>query len=236
MWELPLRAFVIGMWGLALLLAVLAGTTDIDGLAGGESGPTPSEVGLRFLLANVLLTHGGILLVIGLGVSLTRIPPAALGLSTHASSEVFLWGVSAGLVLYGLDELLSGIARNVGVVPDERLRTLLAPASGPGWLLVLAVIFPLVALAEEVLFRAVLIGVTGGVLGVDPWLLVLGSSLLFGITHRPQGVGGVVVTGLLGIGFGALFLASESLLVVFVAHYLVNAFELLVHEWDTAPV
>lgn len=236
MWELPPRAFVIGAWALALLLGVLAGATDIDAIVGGESGPSSSEVGLRFLLANVFLTHGGILIVIGLGVSLTRIPPTSFGLATPASPEVLIWGVSGGLVLYGLDELLSVLARGVGLVPDERLRTVLAPGTGPGWLVVLAVMFPLVAIAEEVLFRAILIGATGGVLGVGSWPLVIGSSVVFGVTHRSQGWGGVVVTGLLGIGFGALFLATESLLVVFVAHYLVNALELLVHEWEQAPL
>jgi len=39
-----------------------------------------------------------------------------------------------------------------------------------------------------------------------------------------------VVAALLGVGLGALFVVTGSLLAVVLAHYLVNALEFVVHE------
>jgi membrane protease YdiL (CAAX protease family) len=59
--------------------------------------------------------------------------------------------------------------------------------------------------------------------------MVAVSSVAFALGHGAQGRVGVVVTGALGAGLGALFVLTDSLLAVVVAHYLVNALELVVH-------
>ena len=53
------------------------------------------------------------------------------------------------------------------------------------------------------------------------WALVL-SSMIFGIGHLYQGVGGAVQTAVLGFVFGGLFLITGSLLVPMVVHAVVD--------------
>jgi membrane protease YdiL (CAAX protease family) len=52
----------------------------------------------------------------------------------------------------------------------------------------------------------------------------------FALGHGAQGPAGVAATGVLGFVLAAAFVLTGSLLVVVVAHYLVNALEFVVHE------
>jgi membrane protease YdiL (CAAX protease family) len=106
----------------------------------------------------------------------------------------------------------------------------MAPDSANGWLLLLGVILPLVAVFEEFLFRGVLVGAFAAGFAVSPWLLAVGSSVLFALGHGAQGPAGILVTGSLGLVLAAGYVLTGSLLVVVVAHYLVNALEFVVYE------
>jgi membrane protease YdiL (CAAX protease family) len=132
--------------------------------------------------------------------------------------------------LYAANEAGAWVAERAGIDADESLRELLAPETVGGWLLLLGVVLPLVALVEEFLFRAALVGALAAGFSVSPWLLAVLSSVAFGVGHGLQGPGGVVVTGALGFVLAAAFVLTGSLWVVVVAHYLVNALEFLVHE------
>ena len=72
--------------------------------------------------------------------------------------------------------------------------------------------------------------------GVSPWLLAVLSSVAFALGHGAQGPVGVAVTGLLGFVLAAAFVLTGSLLVVVLAHYLVNAIEFLRHETSGNPL
>jgi membrane protease YdiL (CAAX protease family) len=54
------------------------------------------------------------------------------------------------------------------------------------------------------------------------WLVILASSALFGLAHTYQGMDGVVRTGLVGFGFALLYVATGSLLLPIVLHFLVD--------------
>ena len=98
------------------------------------------------------------------------------------------------------------------------------------WALLLAVVLPVVAAFEEALFRGALIGALSVGVAVDPWLLVVASSVAFGLGHGAQGRLGIAVAGGLGVALAGLFVATGSLLAVAVAHYVVNALEFVAHE------
>ena len=140
-------------------------------------------------------------------------------------------GVAFGVVLWIGNELSTWLADAAGAAYDESLRELLAPASAGGWLILFGAVLPTIAVAEEVLFRAALIGVPAAGFGVSPWLLAAVSSVAFALGHGAQGRVGIVVTGLLGFVLAAGYIRSGSLLVVIVAHYLVNATEFFAHEY-----
>lgn len=145
--------------------------------------------------------------------------PAAIGL-----------GAVAGVALYAGNESIARLATRVGIAVPDRLREAMAPGDAREWGLLLGIVLPVVALFEEALFRGALIGVFAVGLAVDPWLLAVASSVAFGLAHSAQGRIGIAVTGLLGLGLAGLFVVSGSLLLVIVAHYVVNASEFVVRE------
>jgi membrane protease YdiL (CAAX protease family) len=118
----------------------------------------------------------------------------------------------------------------MGVEYDERLRSMLAPDSALGWVALLVLVLPIIAGVEEFIFRAAVIGATTAGFGTSPWALAVVSSVAFALGHGAQGRLGVLVTGGLGLVLAGAFVLTGSFLVVFVAHYLVNALEFVVHE------
>ena len=192
------------------------------------------ELTPAMVIANVAATQGlmgGIVVAAGLYFA---IPSEAFGI-TATSLSTGLLGVGVGAVFGGLlwvgNELATTAADAVGAAYDEGVREMLAPESPGGWLLLFGVVLPLIAIAEELLFRAALIGVPAVFFAVSPWLLAVVASLAFALGHGAQGRVGIVVTGLLGFVLAAGYIVTDSLLVVVVAHYVVNALEFLVHEY-----
>jgi len=163
------------------------------------------------------------------GVWYARVPLAALGVATPTPAGVGV-GVALGAALYVANEVGAALSDRLGLGRSEAVRAALAPASPRGWVVLLAVVLPLVAGFEELLFRGVLVGALSAGLGLSPWLLAAASSVAFALGHGAQGATGVVVTGLLGFALAAAFVLTGSLLAVFVTHYLVNALEFVVHE------
>jgi membrane protease YdiL (CAAX protease family) len=129
------------------------------------------------------------------------------------------------------NELSTAVADVVGAAYDEGVRELLAPDSPSGWVVLFGVVLPIIAVAEELLFRAALIGVPATFFGVSPWLLAVLASVAFALGHGAQGRVGVVVTGLLGFVLAAGYILTGSVVVVIVAHYVINALEFLIHEY-----
>lgn len=183
----------------------------------------------RLLVGNVVATHGLLFALTLVAVRYAEVPLAPLGIGVPTVGTVSL-GVGLGLALAVGNEASARLAERVGLDRDERLRALLAPDRPVGWLALLVVVLPLVALAEETLFRAVLVGGLAAGFGVSPWALALVSSIAFGLGHGLQGEAGVAVTTGLGLVLAAAFVLTESLAVVVVAHYLVNALEFVVNE------
>jgi membrane protease YdiL (CAAX protease family) len=185
------------------------------------------------LLANVALTQGVFgAVIVGSGLAFA-IPLRAFGADNLVAQLLgmpLLVGVALGVGLWLASELGSRAVDAAGIEHDESLRAMLAPDSTAGWLVLLLLVLPVIAGVEELVFRAAAIGVVSTAYGISPWLLAVLSSLAFGIGHGAQGTAGVLVTGILGLVLAAAFVLTGSLIVVFVAHYLVNALEFLVHE------
>jgi uncharacterized protein len=197
-----------------------------------ERPARPESLTTGMLLANVAASQGLFALVLVGAVVYTGVPADALGIEfSWAYVEMgLLVGAVAGVILYVANELGAATATRFGFDHDEQLRELLAPESTRGWAALLGVVLPIIAVFEELLFRAALIGAMEAGFGVSPWLLAVLSSVAFALGHGVQGNVGVVVTGALGFVLAALFIVTGSFLVVVVAHYLINAFEFVVHE------
>lgn len=204
-----------------------------DSAEEGTGGPN-IELTSRALLLNVAVTQGLVIVLLVAAAWYFSIPAAAFGVSADAMNTglpAIAIGLAFGTLLWVGNELSTAVADAVGAAYDESVRELLAPKSVGGWLLLFGAILPIIAIAEELLFRAALIGVPAAGFGVSPWLLALGSSLVFALGHGAQGTVGIVVTGLLGFVLATAYILSGSLLLVIVAHYVINALEFYIHEY-----
>mgnify|MGYP000424576412 FL=1 len=183
------------------------------------------------LLANVAVSQGAFGLLLLGGALLAGIPFSAFGVTASTTGPVAIAaGVGLGTALYAANEVGAAASARVGLGRSEALREQLAPDTPGGWAVLLLVVLPIIAGFEELLFRGALVGVIAVGFEVSPWLLAALSSVAFALGHGAQGPTGIVVTGLLGFVLAAAFVLTGSLLVVVVAHYLVNALEFVVHE------
>ena len=202
---------------------------------GGTTSPraSPASIPTVALFVNVVLTQGvfgGVLLV---GALVFSIPPSAFGIdpvSPSALAPAIGLGIGLGIGLWIGSELAVAVADWAGIDYDQGVRAMLTPTTRGEWVLLLGVVLPIVAASEEFIFRAAAIGVPAAGLDASPWALAVVSSLAFGVAHGAQGRAGVVVTGVLGLALASVYIATGSLLVVIVAHYVLNATEFLVHE------
>jgi uncharacterized protein len=227
----PDWATFVGLTGVVTLLLLALAYASQSMVATVEEPDSTTEPTAGLLLANVALSQGVLLGVLLAAAWYTQVPLAALGITTGLTTTAALTlGVGLGFVLYLSSELGGATTDRLGFEYDEGLRGLLAPDSMGGWAVLLGIVLPVIAVFEEFLFRAALIGAVSAGYGVSPWLLAVLSSILFAMGHGAQGRTGIVVTGLLGFALAAAFVLTESLLVVVLAHYLVNALEFVVHE------
>lgn len=179
------------------------------------------------LYANIVLSHGASAAVLVALLWWFEVPATAVGVVDPRPTIGMILGVGigVGIALYALNEASVGILERLDIEYSEDLRRILAPNSAVGWLVLLLVVLPLIAGFEELLFRGVLIGTVGTATSVSPWIIAIGSSLVFAVGHSIQGPGGVIVTGVLGFLLAVAFILTGSLLTVLLAHYLINVFE-----------
>lgn len=198
--------------------------------AGWDDPEAVLGISRRSLYLNAAASQG-LLLVALLGLTLV----AGVGLGAYGlpGDRGVAWSVLAGVVLgLGLSVLNLGLQRLLDVLSityDDSLRRLLTPRSGSEWVLLLVVVLPVVAGFEELLFRGALIGGVEVATGAPLWLLAVVSSVIFAAGHGLQGPGGLLAAGVLGLVLAGGFVATGSLIVVIVAHYVVNTVEFALH-------
>ncbi|MFD1641356.1 CPBP family intramembrane glutamic endopeptidase [Halohasta litorea] len=202
-----------------------------DEKADTSTSATGPELSTPALLANVAVSQGLFAVLLVTLAWYTEIPAWAFGLAPESFTlGGVATGIAVGSVFYICNEAAAAVGRQWGVSTPSGLREALAPETAAGWAVLLVVVLPIIAGFEELLFRGALIGVLQAGFAVPVWLLVVGSSVAFALGHGAQGRLGIVVTGLLGVGLAAVFVHTGSLVVVIVAHYVINVLEFVVHE------
>lgn len=138
-------------------------------------------------------------------------------------SHTLLPGTGVGIAyqfvsLYLIEPLL---ARLTGALPDV---SQFAPLVGNVWFFLLSIVvaWTLAAFLEEMVFRGYMMTRVADVGGKTraAWLVaLLLTSALFGLAHLYQGASGMIITGMSGLLFGALYLASgRNLWTAIIAH------------------
>jgi len=155
------------------------------------------------------------LTTIELGLTLTN-PWWSLGLGLGVGILIQL-GVNLATL-----QLIKHLGRDI--YSPWLIRNIL-PRQPREWVLIALAFIPPVAM-EELLFRTLLIGAFWAIIPLP--LLIVGTSIVFGLMHQPQGKLGMIMAGTINILFCILFIWSGSLLVTFVAHYTVNLLQIIV--------
>ncbi|MGB8324596.1 MAG: CPBP family intramembrane glutamic endopeptidase [Candidatus Acidiferrum sp.] len=146
-----------------------------------------------------------------------------LGLASHDTRKIIVVTL-VGAVILGILHWFN--LRRVGKVqaPQVELMRKIAERILPQSLLEL---LPYSALAvtagicEEFLYRGFAMGALTRT-GLNVWVVVIVTSLLFGLAHAYQGRGGIIGTMLLGFLFAGMRLAYDSLIPVMVWHAVVD--------------
>jgi membrane protease YdiL (CAAX protease family) len=192
-------------------------------------------VTVRGLLALVLVEAVVFIAFFGPAWLAARPSAASLRLAWRGGAAPLGLGLGYGLLLFAglvvcgwaasavpqLDALRPQVERLVdpGVLGRDRVYLLVATT---------VVSFGLAGFREELWRSAVLTGISelfpnGFGHPAVRAAAVLATSVLFGIGHVTQGVGGVVLTALLGVAFGAILLSRRSIWEAVLAHGVFDA-------------
>lgn len=186
------------------------------------------EVDFNLLLLPIenLLRLGFVVACLALGW-ISGLPREQFGWVSYAPFADIAIGLAVGVVVQiPLNKLTNWAIGRFGsqIYSPVVIRSVLPRTRGE-WAPVLPALF-LAVLVEELLFRSLWLGGLGLFLPIP--VLVVGTALLFGWMHGPQGPLGVVMTATISVLLAGLFLWRGSLLPPMVAHYVVNLLQLLV--------
>ena len=184
------------------------------------------DINLLLLPAENVLRVGLVVACLILG-GVSGLPREQFGWISYAPLTDVAIGVAVGVAIeLPLNAVTNWAIGRFGpqVYSPLVIRSIL-PRTREEWTPVLLALFPAV-LVEELLFRSLLLG--GMSLFFPVAVLVIGTALLFGWMHSPQGRLGMILTAAISMVLAGLFLWRKSLLPPLIAHYLVNVLQLLV--------
>lgn len=160
-------------------------------------------------------------------------PQKYIGWPSDSPGLDVLIGAILGLVTQFVVSITSTLAIRIfgkSIYSPEIMKSVV-PKNQREWILIIVPLLLAVAI-EELLFRSMLIG--GFSLVVNPWVMAVASSIIFGIMHSPQGLLGIVMTALVGFVFATAFILTTSLIVVISAHFIINFMQILRAKEDLA--
>lgn len=157
---------------------------------------------------------------------LSGLTSAQLGIAVENPWYTIGWGVAIGLLIQFIINLVTIQSIKIfgrHIYSPWLIQNILPRRSSDWPLIALAFIPPV--LMEELLFRTLLIGVFSDILSLP--ILILVTSIIFGLMHQPQGKLGVIIAGVINVVFCILFIWSGQLLLTFMAHYTINCLQVV---------
>ena len=171
----------------------------------------------------------------------TRAPIRALGLSRPRSiMRTIAIGIALGIVLLAFSKLMLTpiVERLTGIPRDLSAFDFLRGDTG-AFLRLLPLVWLSAALGEEIVFRGFLIGrlefAFCGASRIATSAAVILATTLFAFAHAYQGPTGILITGILGLVFAVLYVATgRNLWTNIVAHgvYDTGSFLLVLTSYD----
>jgi membrane protease YdiL (CAAX protease family) len=195
------RQSIIETWVAAVVLVTAA-------LVSGFGPDTDIGLTFHFLRFEVNLVFAIIVIVIACVFAAIMILQI-FSLARNTETQISAWHkLSNG---GGADAILPNASQNL-LIPrtpyEKRAFTFVSLSAG---------------ICEEITMRGVLFIVLQDLLpGISLIFIPLIAGVLFGVAHSYQGFVGIIKTGLFGIGFGYLYLATGSLIPGIILHFLVD--------------
>lgn len=151
-----------------------------------------------------------------------------LGMGRHRLRAILLWGVGGAIGIIGLGQvILPFLMKLLQVQIDLSDYGALAGNSAVAVKL-LSYALTSAAFGEEVLFRGFLIYQLTAIMGLSKqarWAAITLGGFVFGLAHYPQGIAGIITTGLVGVALGWLwFRSNRNLWALILTHAIVDSF------------
>ncbi len=120
-------------------------------------------------------------------------------------------------MVYGLSYVENWLQAAGLSFPKGHIPSFLEP-TGIGRLIVATIMIIVVAVSEETIFRGYLI-LRFKSITKSPFTTVVISSIIFSIGHGYEGIGGVIIVGIMGAIFAVIYLWRKSLVAPIVMHF-----------------
>lgn len=219
-----MSGFILITAGILVLSHASARQFDIDREVDHQSSNLQTESSTRGLLINTAISQALFAGLLASGIWLAQIPVGVFGITVPTVYTTTI-GVSSGIGIMGINRAVSHLLDQPHMAETTAVRRVLTPGSRGGWGLLVCIVLPMIAVFEEAIFRGAMIGAIQQGYDVPIWVLIIVSSTLFGFGHSAQGRVGMVMTAIFGVILGTVFVLTESLTVVIIAHYIVNLSE-----------
>lgn len=150
------------------------------------------------------------------------------------------WAIGIVIAFIAMQIILPILLSPLVTIPQPDFSRYGAIYGNAGAALTLALVLPLTAaIPEEILYRGFLMKRLTGIFGEGGWrslLVIIVQGLIFGSVHFQWGVGGVLMTSIMGMVWGASYwLCGRNLWIMIIAHSLLHL--LLVGQlYMTPPV
>jgi uncharacterized protein len=172
-----------------IVSALLIGT-------GLKKQPGLGILGALFIMGLALWLRGDSLIGLGFGFPPNWVQTILLGLVLGALIQL----ISVAL-LEPFAEKVTGVPHDHSILSNVR-------GNWKVFLQWMLIVWVLVALLEESIYRGFLMTEIAKIIGTAPWALginIIVSALVFGLSHGYQGRSGILSTGMIGILLGGIF-------------------------------
>jgi len=216
--------------GLVFAMLVLAPIWDRHATRDLKTSGDPNVKERYYRITSAMLWAAAVLSCIAIGgyarlAHVDRVAGDAPWLSPTGRAAPFLLGAVVGMLFVLL--LPAALALVNPKIRDRSARAFkplafflpVTPRERAGWVVVSVT----AGLCEEVIFRGFLLHY----LHAGPWhfslvIALIAAAAIFGLQHLYQGAAGVVQTTIIGAVFGAIFLATGSLVVPMLLHCIMD--------------
>lgn len=172
-----------------------------------------------------ILILGAMAGLMGVCLKLTSLTWADLGLKLPVTRREMIWGVFAGLAVYGTINSFHVFEHASPRQTEESLSALL-DAPRQHWLVAFLSVGLITGVLEELVYRGALVGFLrrgfgGGAAAAG--LAAFASGLIFSVMHPLSGLNAYVLYAAIGASLSLVYMHTGSLGVVMLAHVVANS-------------